>query len=89
MSDYPAKLVPGRASRDENDSLGRPPLHIHLETKLPFGKYKWETVSWVMEKDPSYLQWAYNEGIITADDWLVEEIEVAAQEQKEGGECRF
>ena len=30
---------------------------IDMDDEMPFGKYKGETVSWIIDNDPDYLGW--------------------------------
>ena len=75
------KLTPGRINGAPSGDADRQPLHVTLETILPFGKLKGFTVEEILEKMPSYLEWCLNEFIIEADDELEEEIRVAASEE--------
>ena len=74
------KLTPGKIN-GVPESGERQPLHVTLETILPFGKLKGFTVEEILESKPSYLEWCLNEFIIKADDELEEEIRVAASEE--------
>jgi uncharacterized protein (DUF3820 family) len=35
----------------------------YLETKLPFKKYKGETVRGVIDRDPEYIIWLHKKGV--------------------------
>jgi len=44
---------------------------LTLESDMPMGQYKGESVSWVLENDPSYLQWVWK-----TVDWIEFDIDL-------------
>jgi len=46
----------------------------HLTTVMTFGKYKGEKISEIVEYDPEYIIWLYDEGILKPDAELLKQI---------------
>lgn len=64
-----------------NDRGGYRQIISSRDDELTFGKHKGKSIYWILEHEPNYILWAYDERIIQFPREIVDDAETYSREE--------